>query len=76
MASLGDAVVVAAATAAAYAVPLVLLPGFLGPGEVRLLEGILTVVFGLDAAASVRRASASGRAVAWVRAGVDLLAAQ
>jgi voltage-gated potassium channel len=77
-ASLWDALVVLAATGAAYAVPLIELPGFLGPDEAWGIEVALTAVFGADVVVRARRAAAAppGKRIgAWFGVALDVVAA-
>ena len=71
-----DAVVAAAATAAAAYVPLSVLPGFVDPAESVAVEWALTAVFGVDAALQVRRAlrAPAGRRP-WPTVAADVVAA-
>lgn len=76
--SLWDGLVVLAATAAAYYVPLTRLPGFVDPAYAGLIEATLTVVFGLDVmvrAARLVRLPPQRRIGAALRLALDGLAA-
>ncbi|MCH8031646.1 MAG: cyclic nucleotide-binding domain-containing protein [Bacteroidetes bacterium] len=50
-----DVLIALAATAAAYYIPLTEVSGFMGTGSASTVEGLLTVLFGLDFAVRLRR---------------------
>ena len=71
-ADLWDVFVAVVATWASYHVPLVLLPDFVPPAQVRALEGAITVVFGADLVVQAARLRKSG--MRSVRDGLGLAA--
>ena len=63
------------ATAAAYYVPLTLLPGFIEADQASWVAGALTLVFGADAVVWGVRGLRGGRRAAWGGVALDVLAA-